>query len=324
VEYDLRRVALLFKVQKYKGSEPREILKPVEIQGVLYMPGEIELINVYHTLYNPAKEKEWPDACRYEGVLFDQVVDRNARGILGGKSCAPCKQNILEAAKISLVRDWLVDQEDLMLIGFWARDWLKAPGPAQLPGNREKVQLIGNVNPKALLQRLKTFMGNFTKFNVTTRPQELNLPKDFRTVRWTYYVGIQGMRGVVDRPFLDRFNSAEFEVVPCQPVRGLRLGARWVLLRFLFIDLWVVRFLREMGRIDAETLKKKVALAWSVVEYIRDQVDPELLPAGPREFLGMYRDAMIDKKIASLGSTKSLYPYYPGLYLVDKGGYRKL
>ena len=69
--------------------------------------------------------------------------------------------------------------------------------------NREKVQIISKTQPEELLHELKKIVMEFSKFEVSMREQELHIPKDFRTSRYTYYIHIQTSHGVTEKPFLD-------------------------------------------------------------------------------------------------------------------------
>ena len=171
IDYNMRQIVQIFKVQKHRGTEPREIIKPVKMGKLLYMPSEIELIDIYHTLYDPSQYSDWDDAIKYEKILFEQVVERKSKGVLGGLSCKDKKRHVMEAMKIEIVKDWLKDQDKLMLIGPWAYDWIRFGD--KLCVNKEKVQLIGDVQPEELLLWLQKFANEYTKFEVTMREQKL-------------------------------------------------------------------------------------------------------------------------------------------------------
>ena len=203
-----------------------------------------------------------------------------------------------------------------ILIGSWARDWIKS-GDA-ICANAEKVQLVGDASPAYLQNILQSYISQPQECPVTYREQELHIPKDFRTNRYTYYLSFQNDKGQVEKPFLDFFNSASFELVPYRIVNNIAIAHKYFILRFLFIDLWIIRIVKKLGLINAEVLNKKINHLWDNIEYFRAEDSISKL-----EFLGIYRDYMIDKKMNTLG-VKTPYPYYPEIYFDSNKKYREI
>lgn len=318
IEYDLRQMAMIYKVQKHKQSEPIDIIKPVNIKNLLYMPSEIELIDVYHTLYDPSQYSDWSEAQIYEKLLFKQVEDRKEQGILGAGDCKERKKHMIEALKIDLVTKWLVNKDDTILIGPWAHDWIKFGRKVCV--NREKVQIISKTQPEELLHELKKIVMEFSKFEVSMREQELHIPKDFRTNRYTYYIHIQTSHGVTEKPFLDLFNCANFEVVPAIKIDDIHIGTKNVILRFLFIDLWIIRVIKSMGILSSSILQKKIDELWKIITFFRSKYEyPKTKPM----FIGLYRSAVADKKMSGLQG-KMFFPYYPYVYVKQNNSYRDI
>ena len=317
IDYNMRQVAFINKLQKHKhDKEPHKVTKPVKINKLLYIPSEIELIDVYHALYDPSKYDDVNENLKFEKTLFDQVVRRQEKGILGG-SCRQKKRDQLEALKVGLVTDWIRNKDNMILIGPWAHDWIKTGSEMCL--NKEKVQIISDLTADELKPMLQSFVNTMTKFDITYRDQKLHIPKDTRTVRYTFYVKIQTDRGVTEKPFLDLFPIAQFELVPYKVVDKMRIGTKWVQLRFLLIDLWVIRVIQGLGFLTPGILQKKIAYLWELIKFFRNKYTID----GNIQFLGTYKDALIHKKMGSLGG-RNYYPYYPEAYLKSKGKYRKI
>jgi len=316
IEYNMRTVAFIHKLQKHKSLvESNKLVKPVEIDKLLYMPSELELIDIYHTMYNPAMFDGKEEASVYEKLLFERVSKRKEKGILGA-GCKELKRQHLQALKVGIVGKWLVSR-DFILIGPWAHDWIKHHD--DLCASKEKIQILGDINPDKFKDELQKFVHDMTKFSISYREQKLHIPKDDRTTRYTFYVQIQGDRGVTEKPFLDLFNVAQFEVVPCQKVHGMLLGTKEVQLRFLFIDLWVIRVIQGLGYLTKEILQKKLLYLWNMIKFFRNTYE---IP-GDVQYIGTNKDAFIEKKMNNL-KCRSYYPYYPGAYLLSKNKYREI
>lgn len=311
IEYDLRIVCIIYKIQKNAA----EILKPEIIDKLLYLPPEIEMIDVYKDLYTMTN-----DSSGFEVALFDKIAQRKESGIIGSGNCKERRKEFLEAIKISLLKDLesplRTKDNKFVLLGPWARDW-------QLHGDNicagvEKIQIVGIVKPEELRSLLQAYISSIQTATITYREQELYIPKDFRTTRYTYYMKFKDERGYTEKPFLDLFNSADFELVPYFINNGIAIAHKLFVLRFLFIDLWIVRRIKDMGLLNAETVTKKIDHLWNNILYFRAlEYKEEPL------FIGTYKDFNVDKKLNTLG-VKIPYPYYPEIYFDSNKKYRDI
>lgn len=313
IEYDFRQIVHFNKLQKHNG-EPYDIVKPVEINNILYLPSEIELIDIYHLLYDPSKYDDIQSSLKFEKILFDRVSKRKQKGILGA-GCCPGKRNILEAIKVGLIREWLDTTSNVVLIGAWAKEWVKNGKKANT--NNEKIQLIGKNNPDELLAELQKYTKTFTNFDVSFKEQSLNIPKDFRTKRYTYYIHIPTERGITEKPFLDLFNCLEFELIPTEKIKGVCVGNKWVILRFLFIDLWILRIIQGLKLLSNDILNKKINYIWDLILHYKKAKD------GKYQYVGIHRDFNTDKKTSNMQG-KRFYPYYPHVYMHQYNKYREI
>ena len=315
IDYDMRPVAFFYKLQKHKSVEPIEIIKPIISKNIYYMPSEIELIDVYHQLY---KMNELEQNMQYEELLYNQVAKRKEKGILGS-NCKDLKKQLLEVVKIDLCLNWIMSTgKKQILIGAWAHDWLIL-GRDKLCTNIEKIQIISDMHQDEVLISLNKYLAlTNTRFVVTMREQELHIPKDFRTSRFTYYVNVDSEKGVVEKPFLDLFNSANFEVIPYYTIDKMNIGYKYVILRFLFIDLWIIRVIKTLGLLTNEVLNKKLLYIWDLIEYFR-----QLDVFNEWKFIGTFIEAAIDKKINTLND-KLYYPYFPDAYKKTHNKYREI
>jgi hypothetical protein len=151
------------------------------------------------------------------------------------------------------------------------------------------------------------------------REQELHIPKDYRTTRYTYYLSIQSEKGAVEKPFLDLFNSAEFEIIPCRIVDGLNIGHKFVILRFLFIDLWIIRVIKNLGLLTTDILNKKIEYIWGLIEYFR--IAPHACKGF--KYIGKSIDYVIGKRMFNLKQNR--FPAYrPHRYLLENNKYKTI
>ena len=92
--------------------------------------------------------------------------------------------------------------------------------------------------------------------------------------------------------------------------RILKIGSPFVLLRFLIIDLWILRMIHEMGHLTEDMLKVKTKYILHVIETIRDPGLGLMDKVFGVDYVGVHKDYVISKKIENLKS-KPFFPYYP-------------
>jgi hypothetical protein len=212
----------------------------------------------------------------------------------------------------------LKDRDDICLIGSWAYDWLKNEG--KICVNREKIQIISKLQVESISVSIEKFVKPMTNFQITYKEQQLNIPKDFRTKRYTFYINIETERGIVEKPFLDLFNSAEFEIIPFAIFNGICIGDKYVILRFLYIDLWILRLIYALGIITNDIINMKIDHYWFLINEFRGNYGDKLKTTN---FFGIYRNYLVDKKQENLKG-KKYTPYIPSIYLAENNTYREL
>lgn len=319
IEYDLRQIAIIHKTQKHHGGEPISLINPVKINHVYYLPSEIEILDIYHTMYDAGRASERDCATCFEKILFKQVAKRYSTGKFLGAGqlyCGKTKRSLLDSIKISLIKKFLTKNDNLLLLGPWAYSWIKFGN--NICRNMEKIQIIAELDIKDFNNLLVAYFRKTHNLQIIYHKQQLHIPNDFRINRYTFYVSIDTPRGTSKKPFLDFFNCANFEVIPYEKINSINVVSQYVMLRFLFIDLWILRVIYKMGSIDKKIVQEKIDNLWRLILFFRNEYK---YPNRDAKFLGTYRDYLMDKKASALEG-KRFFPYYPELYYEKNKKYR--
>ena len=341
IEFDARIIAKIFTIQKYnkdrKNIRVYKAIEPHIINDINYLPPEIEIIDVYQKLYNGELKY-----LQFEEILFNEIqksyINNNIKGKAEGsakkgkaegsekykkpyikknelihfdkenhmdKSCYEKKKDILEALKIMIVKDFLADRKDIMLLGPIAYNWY-SHGKDFCP-SFDRIQITSTLKPTKVRYEINKFLSSIDKNYTLSYGEELELiiPKDFRTKRLVFSINIVTEHGIKTKPFLEYFNTAQFDVIPGMIKDKVLIGQKHVLLRFLFIDLWVTKFVHIAGKIDNESYQKRLSHMWNIISNIH------VIPNHVDGFLGIYQDFEVAKKILSLGGSTMFFPYYP-------------
>lgn len=316
IEFDTRIVAIIYDLQqKGRVNERSKIIKPVEINKILYMPPEIEIIDVYQILYDPSKFKDFKQYLYLEEYLYSKVSERKNYGIIGGDEllCRNKKKELLELFKLELLK--LVKQLDIIIVGIWGHNIFQHRD--KYCADNEKLQIMGNYTCDFITNIVKKELKKHTNFEVSVRKHSLLIPKDFRTLRYTYSIHMITNLGIVEKPFMDFFNCCQFELVPYSLINGFKIGNAYVMLRFFMIDLWILNIIKHLNQLPENVVKSKIERILNAVEHIRNNKDLLL----DNEYLGKFQDYNIYKKIVA-SDEKKFRPYYPYEYQKNNNSLR--
>jgi hypothetical protein len=293
VEFDSRRIAKISIIKQHKDVNLQSLIVPIEINELLYMPPELEIINIYRKLYTPIPD-DWDDAKKTEARLYEQVITRN---VYGGAKCHKCPPIIVAEIKQQLLSEFIPGR-NVVLIGEYAMN--------VKPDRGAKLQII---SPDSLfdIADATEFLSHRFSHKVTFKQQELFLPNDFRIRRYVISMQFTTPTGAVKKPIMDIFNSAEFELIPYTGKDGLKIGNSYVLLRFLMIELWIIQIVDALGSLPKTVIKDKVRRFTHLIKLIRGRLGSVF----GKEYIGAYKDERVAKKIMMLN--KQMYPRYPAL-----------
>ena len=325
IDYQARQLISIFKLDNYRTTTHR-LISPHVIDGVNYFPAEIEIIDIYHQLYTMS---EYSNNILNEDRLYKQVIHRREHNMIGGSlDCKELRKEITEHIKISIVKDLINyskdkhDDNPYVLLGTWAYNWMISG--EDICANKDKVQIMSTMNSNEFLKVIRDYVNKILTGNksvtITMKSQDLYIPKDFRTVRYTYYMTSKTHHGTVDKPFLDLFNCANFEVIPYDNINGIQIASKWVLLRFMFIDVWIVRFIKNIGALDEHTLENKLSLMWKIIDYFRSMSESTI----KEQYIGTYINYDVAKKMDAMKQNKFYQAYFPEESMRKHKKYRNL
>jgi hypothetical protein len=301
VEYDSRVMATIFRIQSKRGLSMEKLIIPWEHGKLLYLPTEIELMSVYHDLYSVDEFDKFEENTRVEKILFAQLSQRIE--VLGAGDCLEAKRTEVENLKQAIVMDFLPRYSGYAMIGQWACH-LYSSGMT-LEGHREKIQLVIDHSVDQFEDALVDYLSELTKFTVVRREQKLYIPKDFRTLRYTFYIQLPINGSMMEKAIIDVFNCGSFDLIPARRIGDILVGAPAVVCRFLTIDLWTMRLIERLGSVSKVALREFISTCYANIKSMRER------PNESTEYIGVYREFAIDKKINNATLSAEEPPYYP-------------
>lgn len=312
----------IYSLDRYRGLKLVDLMGPVLQNGyftnkkIKLLSEEIQLIEVYRILYSPKKIALWQENIKMESTLFNTCIKhlraKSTTEIYGAAELVD-KDHIEQKIVQSVIKN-----SDNILIGDYA---IKSMGISR---KYVRLQFLSCCEIDELLKKIGNCIQN-KNLRVSYVKYPLNIPSDFQIKKYTIYVN----NGKDQIPIADVFNSPQYEMIPYwkgqEKLNQVKIANPWVLLRFLFIDIWVLKLILNIGTERSDFIKSRIVEIINTTINIKKIVD-DLITSQPiklfqlNDYVGDFIDDEIAKKklIRNIGER---YPvYYPFLHKI-RGGY---
>lgn len=342
--YDGRPLVVFKTLNRYKSLDIFKLLIPIHSNTgfftksqLLLIPPELELMEVYHKLYSPDQAEHWEDLLKMEFNLYEKFAHRK-KEIIGGKE--ECSRNIvtnIENVKKLLVLDFLRNQPAI-LIGDWATKLMQMGIDGKpFKDTFEKVQIIIDSPIEEFNELLENFLKTLTPYKPTFREEKLHIISDSRLKKYTFYMnGLCSVSGQkFEKPFLDVFNSGTYELIPYRLSSefgsskdypdDVKIGSAFVLLRFLLLDIWILRVIKNLGLLTQAILETKINKLFQIIADIKNARNFSGLIAKfgqHNNYIGQYQSFIIYQKNKLLDA--KFPPYAPYYWKLTNGSYKEI
>ncbi len=300
---------MLFKVyamEEYRGRKLSAIMGMANRSGLFTntllkcIPEEIVLISIYRNLYTPSRVGSWPDAIENEQKIYDLIRDSlaaKATSVVGGKEHHGrdrLNQHGLTKTILELARG------DYILCGDYA---LSKLGIIDDPN---RIQLITAIDIEQICKELTRRLGKTgPSLKITNVKYKLNIPGDFQTRKHTIYASINGRQTAL----ADIFNSPVFEMIPFKKVGNYKVANLWVILRFIFIDVWVLKLILN---ITGDAVQPRIHSMLARADSVRKIIYTDLLSTFQlTNYMGNFLDEFVAKKKLIKDIGDRVPNYYP-------------
>lgn len=280
-----RMLFKIYSIRQYRGVKMAEImtLRTTGYFGnsIKCISNELLLIDIYRQLYSPSRLADWKLALDTEPKLF--VLPSRSGGAEDAETICTIKNRFLQNIP-----------SDAVIIGDYAIALMTKS--VQMPN---KIQIISEITADNLI----TILGG--NGNLKSEKHCLNVPSDFQIKKYTIYA----TDGASHTPIIEVFNSSKFEMIPWRLIQSRKVGNPWVLLRFIFIDIWIIRVVMK---ITGKDMNKRMLLLYANASSLRNSAFSDL-PATFQltNYTGKYINEQTAKKklIKEIGERYA--PYYP-------------
>lgn len=272
-----------------------------DVSNVRVIPPEVEIINTYHKLYGVEAAKDRDKFAQAEPLLFEMLTKRTRK--IKGSAEIPDLSNLsgtrLFRAMIAILADELPG-DDAILVGEVAYQKLSDNAYTS-----DQLRFISRLEIREFAEKIRRIFaengGSGADLRVSWLQQKIYLPFDSRLRIYRVYAEV----GEYKRRICTIYNSATYEIVPYIKRKGVPIGSRFVLLRFMFVEIWQYKIMRKIEAIDVTTMEKAVEDLLEIAEKIRAITAEETL-----HYTGVYEPSADAKKLANIERSRGKTWFY--------------
>jgi hypothetical protein len=345
ISVNARPLFKIFALDKYRGVDMAKLMKPPTRPGyftespMLCISEELQLIDMYRALYSPSHIADWATDLETESALFPMVCGAGRDATINASPANKPQHASICAIHAKLMSYKDPRDHDYVLIGDLALLMRGIDDTARSGGHSSRLQFITGAPIESVVVHFDRVIkgargtgrtggavsggivggsngskaASMTASKIIFARYLLNIPGDFQIVKYTLYL----TTGKDQTPLADVFNSAQYELIPFTPITYENQGAAasyrvanlWVLMRFLFIDIWALRLIAALsgGSPDAKISTRKASAAAVRACIVADVASTFQLV----NYTGVYVNEAVAKKklIKALGDR--FPPYYP-------------
>lgn len=309
---------LLFKVynlDKHRGVKLVDLMGPATRAGyftqkpLLCISEEIQLINIYRGLYSPGMFKLWEEYVAMESQIYTSI-----EGSIGHKAVTQIDGGALQVSRapidqviLKTIGDNCILLGDYAIAALLDGPCVKSPR-VQFVSDRAIDQIAAEIE-KALNREIKTF-SSLTRITVTYVKYSLNIPSDFQITKHSLYLNHGGEQVSI----ADVFNSTAYELVPWRAAkvseRAVKVGNPFVLLRFKFIDLWVLKLILNLDSTSGAFVRDRIKALLDDVSGLREYAG-SMQAFQLEDYGGVYVNETVAKKKLIQASGDRFPIFYP-------------
>jgi hypothetical protein len=313
IMFNMRNLIKIYRIERYKNVRLDELFNTVDIDGLLYFPINVELIDIYHKLYLPNYNEFWDSIYKNENVLYN-LIKNTKHG--GDSKCVKCTANRnIDIQQIKLLLLKFLNGENYVIVGGWAHNMLENNKTES--DCESNIQIISENNIENDYDNILMYLNKFTQYGIYYKKKLLYIPKDNRIFKYTFFIKYPTFgKDVVDKQFLDIYNCGSYELIPYIDIKykgfNLKIGNIYVQMRFLLIDLWIINLLKSINEISADLFNTKYDYIFNTMGLLK-KIMPDGFKNSPNNYIGINFDEKIAQKLEISEKQIKRTSYYPEL-----------
>lgn len=332
---DTRILVTLFNL----SSNSDKLINPILVKSfnkkynLLVLSPEIQLLDIYRTLYSPNLADYWELSINDELKLFKFLQNRINDNLFQGGSDVEVSIKDRLNIEVNIMKDFIQNNDKIILLGDHA---LTITTGSNDKRDTNAIQILSENDLDNDFNEISKIVKKLLKIDIpiTKTTRNLHIMQDFRLKRTTIKLGDQ--KNQKDIVYI--YNSAHYDLIPFNKVYDkdnnfINIGNPFVLLRFTLVDFWIIRWIMTIGSIDEKFAKYRLDSIIGRLLNLRKLINPSNAFAGKNnndklkifqenDYIGFYDDENISQKMLIKDLTKKYFDYFPNDYKSKFDNYR--
>ena len=217
-----------------------------------------------------------------------------------------------------------LNNENYVFVGNWAHAIIE--GNTKNTDDLFNLQVISENDIEQDYDNIVGYLSEFTKYGIFYKKKRMYIPKDNRIFKYTFFVKYPtfGMQ-LVDKPFLEIYNCGSYELIPYVSIKydgvNLKVGNIFVQMRFLLIDLWILKLLKHLDKISSFEFNTKYEYIFNTMAPMKKKL-PDGFKNSPNTYMGINFDEKIAQKLEISKKQIKRTSYYPELSIKNTKKYK--
>jgi hypothetical protein len=327
IRINTRLLIELKDIKQVRGVDPIFMISPVKKKflrtDIFILSPEVQLISIYRKLYLPCDACDWDKLLLIETKLVENLNIRQKK-IAGSKDLS---LNVRKKINDSIV-DLFKNNDTKIFIGEMAINQILHPGKKKTEVNI--IEVISSSHEYDDVYLIKNHLLNkFGDVFINSQTSCMFIIDDFRLKRTTFKFIYKGKK----KDFLYIYNSAKYDLIPYTKYNKILIASPFVILRFVLINIWIIRWISQLNNIDETFSRHKINYLLSMFYKLRNKLfdgdviderninSDRLLSVFQKRYIGTFVSDVFAQKM-ELFDKKKFGDYYPALYQQQFGKYR--
>jgi hypothetical protein len=319
----------------YKLIEPLNVKSYFQKKTIFIMPPRFHLVETYRTLYSPNEFDNWQQALLDERRLFGymkRIMDLQSAGksiVVGADDASLGQRRQITAL---LLDEFVKNNPKIILLGEHAINILTK---SAVDTTILHIAIDHDLSLNDIKPTIDAICQQVVRDKLTFSTRDVQILSDFRLRRTSVKLGTKEIMYI--------YNPTSYDLIPTNKIFDkhrniILIGNPFVLIRFMLIELWIVNWIKSIGKIDSAFAKSRINSIIGKILGLRSKlsadssktsIDDKFVQPGPMQifqtnnlsYLGQFESD--DKAQKTKAQTQQRFSdYFPQEYMRKNGTYR--
>lgn len=310
IECDLRRICSMTAIKPYKEYTIYDFILPIKIEKLFLFPHILELIYMYHKLYDPMHSCKWVCTLNEIREMELPVNDYLKKLISMSKpdleitlspSRGKDKKSTGKKIKCDPTIQFIKNTKRLLLDYIKNNDYIVLSDVAynimEDTVETAEIGIIEIISSKSInkdFELLSNYISKFSSYAFVYKNKSIYVPKESRMEKYSFYMHVPCRGSIVKKHVLNIYNNATYELIHYKTFNQYKLADPIVQTRFIYIFIWTAIIAQKTHGLKYTEFLDYIRQQQFMLNYFKKNID---IYEKKINYLGTYLDVDIMRKL---------------------------